>query len=886
MSARRAARAESVSGRTSRGWLALLVGLCGCGPIGRDALWGRPIEPADASQTGAPSCALDEPDPPALPPTPGPSGESAPHRYFALSVQDQDGAPVSGATLRTVNHVRLRSDAHGKVAFYEPELMGLEVYFFAEREGYELAPDGFGNRGKAFRVDEGGSGVITLARLASAPAPSDASDLQSRLLTGPVRTGAACFAIRVVDQATKRGVPLVLVESSEERLVTDSQGFAADCHPDHRDQRVRYALSSHGYAFPAGDIELEVQPGASALLELTRLNIAERLYRSTGQGIYRESQLLGLTSPGSGAPLRGRVMQQDAVSVAEHQGQLFWLWGNTDRPAYPLGNFWGSAATSALASDSDPSLGLQFEYLVGDSGVARAMGQTLAPANLPSWLSSLISLPDADGSAQLFAVYGKPRADLSLAARGLARLEADQIFHATGVSYPAQDFVGPRGQPVRVHHREGEYVYFAPPLRIKASAESLLDPASYELFTAFEAGPASPLRRAQPDTLAYAFRSDARPTRAQDVSAAGLPRAQSLDGHWADALTGSPIRAADDGAAAFSPHHQRFVRVFQQLGGLSSFAGEIWYAEADTPLGPWVYAQKILTHDRYTFYSPWLHPYFEQGTGRFLCFEGSYTTALAGEGVEPTPRYERNQIAYRLDLDDPRLLLPVPVYDPSADGARLATRRDLPADAAPLAPAFFALERAAPDTRPLYWSGPDCAPRRLLLGNAAHTPALFYAFAPDESRKPAQLVPLYELSDARGTHAYATSAALDGFTRAAEPLAYVWPSPIAVPLPVTDFAPPLLANAGPDQCPREQEAGRGATIALSAAGSRSEQAITQYRWYLDDAECPFAEGESATLHLHSGVHAIMLRVRDGAGHRAEDSLLLEVTSRERADQTQ
>jgi hypothetical protein len=46
-------------------------------------------------------------------------------------------------------------------------------------------------------------------------------------------------------------------------------------------------------------------------------------------------------------------------------------------------------------------------------------------------------------------------------------------------------------------------------------------------------------------------------------------------------------------------------------------------------------------------------------------------------------------------------------------------------------------------------------------------------------------------------------ALLDGFTRAAEPLADM-PSPIAVPLPVSDFAPPLLANAGPDQCLRER----------------------------------------------------------------------------------
>ena len=30
-----------------------------------------------------------------------------------------------------------------------------------------------------------------------------------------------------------------------------------------------------------------------------------------------------------------------------------------------------------------------------------------------------------------------------------------------------------------------------------------------------------------------------------------------------------------------------------------------WYAEADTPRGPWVYvARKIVTHDKYSFYNP------------------------------------------------------------------------------------------------------------------------------------------------------------------------------------------------------------------------------------------------------------------------------------------
>ena len=42
---------------------------------------------------------------------------------------------------------------------------------------------------------------------------------------------------------------------------------------------------------------LEVKAGGKAQIKLKRVNIAERLYRMTGAGIYRDSVLLGLPVP-------------------------------------------------------------------------------------------------------------------------------------------------------------------------------------------------------------------------------------------------------------------------------------------------------------------------------------------------------------------------------------------------------------------------------------------------------------------------------------------------------------------------------------------------------------------------------------------------------------
>ena len=52
---------------------------------------------------------------------------------------------------------------------------------------------------------------------------------------------------------------------------------------------------------------------------------------------------------------------------------------------------------------------------------------------------------------------------------------------------------------------------------------------------------------------------------------------------------------------------------------------------------------------------------FDQDGGRLIYFEGTYTHTFSGND-NATPRYDYNQIMYRLDLADPRLNLPVAVY--------------------------------------------------------------------------------------------------------------------------------------------------------------------------------------------------------------------------------
>jgi hypothetical protein len=87
----------------------------------------------------------------------------------------------------------------------------------------------------------------------------------------------------------------------------------------------------------------------------------------------------------------------------------------------------------------------------------------------------------------------------------------------------------------------------------------------------------------------------------------------------------------------------------QQIYG-SSFLGETWYAESAEITGPWRWAQKIVTHKDYTFYNVVHHDIFDQDGGQTVFFEGTYTKSFSGNDVA-TPRYDYNQIMYRLDLD-------------------------------------------------------------------------------------------------------------------------------------------------------------------------------------------------------------------------------------------
>jgi hypothetical protein len=616
------------------------------------------------------------------------------------------------------------------------------------------------------------------------------------------------FAIEVIDDATGHGVPLVELRTVNDiRLVTDSSGLAAVHEPGLMDGApVFFHVASHGYEFPKDGFgyrgkALKVRAGESAQLKIRRINIAERLYRVTGGGIYRDSMLLGRAAPIRAPLLNARVFGSDSVVNAVYQGKIYWFWGDTNRPGYPLGNFNVPGATSLLPSEGglDPGVGVDLDYFAGSDGFARAVAPV--PGQGPTWIFGLFVLDDpgsgrAGEHQRMFAGYSKIRPPLDTYERGLVEYNpATNTFEKTA-TYPLDAPNYPGGQALK--HTVGgvPYVYFAtgyPMTRVRAEPEALKHPESFEAFTCLAPGaPADRPRvvREADGTPRWAWTSGAdamSPGLQAKMIRNGLLKPEEAILLLRDATTGKPV-SGHNGSVHWNAYRRRWVMIICEAGG-TSFLGETWYAEADTPVGPWVYARKIVTHTKYSFYNPKQHPMFDQDGGRVIYFEGTYTHTFSGND-DATPRYDYNQIMYRLDLADPRLNLPVPIYHLAGGGNGPAAR--LGPEDSRLRVAFFALDRPAEGSVPVFETRMEDGRRVLTVGKPSTPDAggapVFHALPADAADPPATTVALHAIQRPDGAIlGYTTGDESEpdatGTRRSERPICRVWRNPMSVALP-------------------------------------------------------------------------------------------------------
>ncbi len=608
------------------------------------------------------------------------------------------------------------------------------------------------------------------------------------------------FVIRVVDEATKRGVPLVeLRTTAGARYWTDSQGIVAFFEPGWMNRRVFFYVESDGYEVPPDGFGfrgcgLEVRPGDSATIHLHRTIPAQRLYRVTGAGIYRDSVLANLPVPIRHPLLNAGVVGSDSVVNALYQGRLYWFWGDTNRVEYPLGNFHVPGATSLLPSDGglDPRIGVDLQYFVHpDQEFAKETAHM--PGEGPTWIDSLVVLPDQDQKETLLAAYVKVKPPMEVYRHGLCWWDDQSQQFTPFVVFPDKSHVYPTGHPIQASTGDERHVYFTDPLgctRCPARIDAFADLTSYESYTCLTQAPAPSDRDASlpevdryPDgSIRYQWRTGAGPLRAEVTDRlvkAGRVAQHELLVALRDRDSLQPI-TMHRGSLAWNGYRQRWICIFNRFGG-SSLLGEVWYAEADAPWGPWCYAVKVAEHRRYSFYNPKLHPYFDQEGGRRIFFEGTYSHSFSGN-PDMKPWYDYNQLMYCLELDDPRVAIPVAYYAAKAPERPphvwLARHGEQLVGAPKFEDfqqiEFFAWDRPIANAVALTWH-PERG-YRVAAQPATDEETVGYIL-PNTSRRPG-LVPLFAERDAEGRPRLRVGRASEDHKPL---LGWVWPSPYRGP---------------------------------------------------------------------------------------------------------
>ena len=444
--------------------------------------------------------------------------------------------------------------------------------------------------------------------------------------------------IEVVEKGTGWPVPLVELRTTHAvRFVTDNAGVVAFDLPELMGRETWFDVLGHGYERPKDGfgyrgVRLTPLPGKTLKVEVNRTIIACRLGRLTGGGLFAESQKTGRdldwTETG--------VLGCDTVQNAVHRGRMFWLWGDTTLAHYPLGIFDSSSATTPVQplSSFEPPLRVKFDYFTDTKGKLRGVAKMAGSG--PTWVTAYVSLPDKNGQSRLVASYSKIRGYLEAYEWGLCVWNDQKAsFEPLRVVWNKSDATPkpppfPEGHPACWRDAQGkEWLLFGnpfPKLRCPATFEGWQDSATWEVL--------------KPQASLVAAR---------------------------DGATVKP----HTGSIAWNPWRKRWVTVFMQALGKPSALGELWYAEADAPTGSWGAAVKVLSHDNYTFYNPRLHPEFTPEGSPILLFEGTYTAEFA-DRPQPTPRYNYNQMLYRLDLDDPAL---APAQNEPSPGHRQSANR-------------------------------------------------------------------------------------------------------------------------------------------------------------------------------------------------------------------
>ena len=609
------------------------------------------------------------------------------------------------------------------------------------------------------------------------------------------------YKIKVIDEESGRGVPMVKLETSSHiAYYTDNNGIIAYYEPGMMNEEVYFTISSPGYEYPGtmfGGKAFVVKGGDSAVVIIKRLNIAERLYRFTGEGMNHHSLKVGIPMSVKYPVINAQVTGLDASMAVSYQDKVFWTWGDTKKASGFLGHFAVSGAVSELPEQGglDPDQGVDLEFFVDEEGFSKQMCPIPGPGMV--WNHWMGILENEQGKEHLYLHYGRMK-DLGEAyERGLAVYNDEREIFERVFQYPLETPFWPKGHYLQANVAGEAYHYFsfATPYMLRSPPDlaHFRDPRSFEAYTCLVAGSRFAGAESQVDRdaegkIRYRWKNDTDPvgiTEQEELIRHGLMEPEEAWIQLRDIETGQPIRP-HTGSVYWNSYRQKWIMIFQAKELLP--IGDVWYAEGDTPVGPWVYCWKVATHDQYNLYNPTQHPFFDKHGGRWIYFDGTFSILLA-EAQFPVPRYEYNPLMYCLDLGDQRLFLPVPVYSlPDQEGGEQLLLRDsieahglwdrveaIPFYALPPDRAWEGAMAVFQDLRNSKLQRKKF--RRALQKTGKEVLFLGLPIQGSHSVSNTTLAPLYEYRDEEGNYYYSVEPDRKDLMRQADPICLVWKNP-------------------------------------------------------------------------------------------------------------
>lgn len=480
--------------------------------------------------------------------------------------------------------------------------------------------------------------------------------------------------IRVVDQETGRGVPLVELETVNNLVfVTDNAGRIALHEPGLMGRPVFFTVKSHGYEFPKDGFgfhgtRVTPKPGEPAILKIRRIQPAERLCRLTGEGLYRDTVLLGHKAPLADPLNPGLVAGQDSVQTVVFRDQVLWLWGDTLRMDYPLGIFRMAGATTPIPDSKNhglnPEGGIAYRYFTDAKGFARNMMPLPERPEGVIWINAPCVVKDDRKTDTLVAHYSRRKGLGDELEHGIAIYDPEKAVFTVAKELPlGETWRHPAGHPISTS-RDGEnWFLFGSPnpnVRVRATLKDLLNPESYDAYTCAASKPndKNPAPMNGPDgSPIWRWQKELPPTdSAAEIKwiKNGQMRPEHARFSPADASIPADRIQMHNGTVRWNKYRGKWVLIGCQVMGKPSFLGEVWYSEAEEPTGPFTRAVRVATHDKQTLYNVNHHAFFDREGGKVIHFEGTYTNEFSGNPWK-TPRYNYNQVLFRLDLGEKAL---------------------------------------------------------------------------------------------------------------------------------------------------------------------------------------------------------------------------------------